>query len=179
MSRYYSCPDCFGLMVIVGYKEDGEPIGACWGDPPCGCTKAPLGARRRKPKPPVEVAFYVSPLTPGQQEQRELRRQLGSREYSRRIRASKPQPVVPVPVPPVVAKAPPTFRERIGQAVLVVVMIGGLLWGATSCHSSPSSNGGGGGGGGGNGYEVRCRDGWISHSGGIQGACSHHGGVAP
>jgi hypothetical protein len=30
----------------------------------------------------------------------------------------------------------------------------------------------------GNGYTVPCADGSISHSGGIQGACSHHGGVA-
>lgn len=28
-----------------------------------------------------------------------------------------------------------------------------------------------------NGYPVVCADGWISHSGGIQGACSHHGGI--
>jgi hypothetical protein len=33
--------------------------------------------------------------------------------------------------------------------------------------------------GGGNGYAVRCSDGWMSHSGGIQGACSSHGGEAP
>jgi hypothetical protein len=31
----------------------------------------------------------------------------------------------------------------------------------------------------GNGSTVLCADGSISHSGGIQGACSHHGGVAP
>lgn len=30
----------------------------------------------------------------------------------------------------------------------------------------------------GTGYEVICEDGWVSQSGGIQGACSHHGGVA-
>jgi hypothetical protein len=30
----------------------------------------------------------------------------------------------------------------------------------------------------GRGYPVRCNDGSISNSGGIQGACSHHGGVA-
>ena len=29
----------------------------------------------------------------------------------------------------------------------------------------------------GNGYRVQCTDGTYSHSGGIQGACSHHGGV--
>jgi hypothetical protein len=29
----------------------------------------------------------------------------------------------------------------------------------------------------GNGYRVQCADGTFSHSGGIQGACSHHGGV--
>jgi hypothetical protein len=31
----------------------------------------------------------------------------------------------------------------------------------------------------GNGYAVTCGDGSISNSGGIQGACSHHGGVSP
>jgi hypothetical protein len=30
----------------------------------------------------------------------------------------------------------------------------------------------------GRGYRVQCADGTYSHSGGIQGACSHHGGVA-
>jgi hypothetical protein len=29
----------------------------------------------------------------------------------------------------------------------------------------------------GNGYRVQCDDGTYSHSGGIQGACSHHGGI--
>jgi hypothetical protein len=41
--------------------------------------------------------------------------------------------------------------------------------------------GGGGGGGvipGGNGYPVMCNDGTTSYSGGIQGACSWHGGEA-
>jgi hypothetical protein len=31
----------------------------------------------------------------------------------------------------------------------------------------------------GRGYRVQCNDGTYSQSGGIQGACSHHGGVAP
>jgi hypothetical protein len=31
----------------------------------------------------------------------------------------------------------------------------------------------------GNGYRVQCNDGMYSQSGGIQGACSGHGGVAP
>jgi hypothetical protein len=30
---------------------------------------------------------------------------------------------------------------------------------------------------GGSGYDVTCADGWVSSSGGKQGACSHHGGV--
>jgi len=31
---------------------------------------------------------------------------------------------------------------------------------------------------GGSGYSVMCRDGWVSNSGGKQGACSSHGGIA-
>jgi hypothetical protein len=51
-------------------------------------------------------------------------------------------------------------------------------------YSTPDSTYGGPSGGGvdlgpGNGSTVVCRDGSISHSGGIQGACSHHGGVSP
>ncbi len=44
-------------------------------------------------------------------------------------------------------------------------------------YTAPSS--GGTDLGSGNGYTVTCADGSISHSGGIQGACSHHGGVGP
>lgn len=36
---------------------------------------------------------------------------------------------------------------------------------------------GGSGGGGSSGYPVTCADGWVSQSGGRQGACSHHGGI--
>jgi hypothetical protein len=51
-------------------------------------------------------------------------------------------------------------------------------------YSTPDATNGGSSGGGvdlgpGNGSTVVCRDGSISHSGGIQGACSHHGGVGP
>jgi hypothetical protein len=51
-------------------------------------------------------------------------------------------------------------------------------------YSTPDSTYGGPSGGGadlgpGNGSTVVCQDGSISHSGGIQGACSHHGGVGP
>jgi hypothetical protein len=48
--------------------------------------------------------------------------------------------------------------------------------GALSYSTSPSP---GNDLGPGNGYTVNCADGSISHSGGIQGACSHHGGVGP
>jgi hypothetical protein len=43
--------------------------------------------------------------------------------------------------------------------------------------NSGSPSGSGGDLGPGNGSTVMCADGTISHSGGIQGACSHHGGV--
>lgn len=40
----------------------------------------------------------------------------------------------------------------------------------------PGSTGGSSGSGG-SGYDVVCSDGWVSSSGGKQGACSHHGGI--
>jgi hypothetical protein len=54
------------------------------------------------------------------------------------------------------------------------------IWKSTPLHFA---DGGGGSGtssgyGTGNGYAVICADGTISDSGGIQGACSYHGGVA-
>lgn len=74
----------------------------------------------------------------------------------------------------------------------------GGLQGACSWHGGETGNtsGGSSDGGGyvappsptpsppvvigpGNGYAVTCGDGSISNSGGIQGACSHHGGVGP
>jgi hypothetical protein len=50
--------------------------------------------------------------------------------------------------------------------------------GYDSYHPTPAPSGGVDLGPG-NGYTVTCADGSISHSGGIQGACSHHGGVGP
>ena len=58
-----------------------------------------------------------------------------------------------------------------------------IVFVATSAFAGYSWNGGGGSGSGtipgGSGYQVTCADGTISNSGGIQGACSHHGGEAP
>jgi hypothetical protein len=57
----------------------------------------------------------------------------------------------------------------------------GTIYSGTDAGSSygDESTGSGTGSdlGQGNGYTVTCADGSISHSGGIQGACSHHGGV--
>jgi hypothetical protein len=59
---------------------------------------------------------------------------------------------------------------------------GGESYNVYTGPDTGSSRGDGGSGSGtdlgpGNGYTVTCLDGSISHSGGIQGACSHHGGV--
>lgn len=52
-------------------------------------------------------------------------------------------------------------------------------YGGPPVSSSNGSYSGGTDLGPGNGYAVTCVDGSTSHSGGIQGACSHHGGVGP
>jgi hypothetical protein len=54
---------------------------------------------------------------------------------------------------------------------------GNIYSGSDSGSSGGSSSGSDLGPG--NGSTVLCADGSISHSGGVQGACSHHGGVAP
>ena len=55
----------------------------------------------------------------------------------------------------------------------------GTSYGGPAADGSDGSYPGGTDLGPGNGYTVTCVDGSISHSGGIQGACSHHGGVGP
>lgn len=55
-----------------------------------------------------------------------------------------------------------------------------LAVGYNSLNGDPapeSNNHGSGGSGSGGGYPVTCGDGTASDAGGIQGACSHHGGV--
>jgi hypothetical protein len=51
------------------------------------------------------------------------------------------------------------------------------IWQSAPLHLADGS-GGSGSDGTGTGYAVTCADGTISYSGGIQGACSSHGGVA-
>jgi hypothetical protein len=74
-------------------------------------------------------------------------------------------------------------RRRTSRWVVAVVIAGLLGWNWYSGHENRPAPpvypiGGYGVTSGGNGYVVVCRDGWISHSGGIQGACSSHGGEA-
>jgi hypothetical protein len=54
------------------------------------------------------------------------------------------------------------------------------IWKSVPLHFASSGGGSGttGGSGSGTGYMVICADGTTSNSGGIQGACSYHGGVA-
>ena len=54
---------------------------------------------------------------------------------------------------------------------------GGVTYGSSSGADSGSGSGHTQDYGNGNGYTVVCADGTLSDSGGIQGACSHHGGV--
>ena len=54
---------------------------------------------------------------------------------------------------------------------------GGDAYGSSSGTDSGSGTGHTQDYGYGNGYPVTCADGTLSDSGGIQGACSHHGGV--
>jgi hypothetical protein len=120
----------------------------------------------------------------------------------RRATSSPTQPIVPTqgsisaPAPPPAPTPWPGWRAALlaswtglsgtaQAAILVVVVIAALYVGAAALHGLapspvppaaapvyypvPAYHQ--------PGYTVICRDGWVSHSGGIQGACSHHGGV--
>lgn len=78
-------------------------------------------------------------------------------------------------------------RKRLA-VILAVGAFAALSGGASSCDQYGDGSGGRSGGfcsshdcignyGNGNGSRVQCEDGTYSHSGGIQGACSYHGGV--
>lgn len=83
--------------------------------------------------------------------------------------------VTPVPAP---TRGGAAIPWKIVTAVLVIIAAG---WLVSHPGGSPQPPGGSGDTYGGgpqyNGYVVTCRDGWISNSGGVQGACSGHGGV--
>lgn len=65
----------------------------------------------------------------------------------------------------------PVWRQVWGlvKVALVVALVLAAIFAFAYCSRDKS----------GSGQPVICRDGWVSYSGGIQGACSHHGGVAP
>jgi hypothetical protein len=66
-----------------------------------------------------------------------------------------------------IARAPGNTRRPIVWVVVIVLVLVGIA----SCGTNGWRMGVSG-----NGYQVTCEDGTVSQSGGIQGACSHHGG---
>jgi len=165
------CPRCDGSMVI----RDG-PRGRFWGCrrfPNCRGTrrvgtKKVRGVGRREYRP--RTAPTTEPAPPAS-----VRPSVG--EFG----ASSPTPTARA-APDI---KPPARRTRsrwwLAGVAVAALAVGG--W-ATSAHptgSLPSAtlsvDSGGPGGPQFNGYVVVCADGWISHSGGRQGACSGHGGI--
>ena len=69
------------------------------------------------------------------------------------------------PVPD--AGSPPQQQSVRSRWVFVVIAILGIWFVLASCGDSRSFDGPG----------IHCRDGWISHSSGSRGTCSHHGGI--
>jgi hypothetical protein len=95
----------------------------------------------------------------------------------------------PVPVPAARACADRHLQQVLCRLRTLLGPPAELLHLSLNVYAGPETdgyNGYGGSGSGsgtdlgpGNGSTVLCADGSISHSGGIQGACSHHGGVSP
>ena len=85
---------------------------------------------------------------------------LGQLEASERLGADSPQSLVAIP----------SGSSRIWAGVAIALV---AMFAFSSCADNNSWRIGIDG----NGYTVYCEDGTVSKSGGIQGACSHHGGV--
>lgn len=169
----YTCPDCGG--TTIGWIDDhGIDRWDCWGPLAdghgCGSRRRPAGADLARLPGPTPAAYQRHPKRP---------------------RPTPPiaGPLAPAPLAPPVASGS-SWRKTAGWVLAIALA---LLLGASALRLGPFAgastapggegpaitNSGGPGGPQYNGYVVRCRDGWISHSGGRPGACSHHGGVAP
>lgn len=137
----------------------------------------------RRPLPKIPPHLTLEPLVAlREKDEDEVRRTVTSARDRLNLGGSvKPPPAPQIPVleprtPPVTAppaqtpmKAPPT--ERTGPSPMkIVLIILGIWFCIASCNGSISGGSGGDSG-------IECSDGWISHSGGGSGTCSHHGGI--
>lgn len=111
--------------------------------------RPPSPARTSAPKAPVPQSAPPLPIT----------------TQSQPVACPKPQQSQRTAVPPAV----PSSRSYMWIWIVVwaLVTLFAFINFFNSATNSPHQ---------GNGYEVTCVDGSISYSGGIQGACSHHGG---
>lgn len=164
VARYHVCPGCRGPMV--GRLEDGAELWRCWANPPCGSTERPVGAAPLRPPAPRTTRRPRRPARPAKRSAVPTGRDAW-RAY---------EPVVPLRPVPAPTRRRPAIPWKIVTAVLAIIVAGWLV-SNPSDRPSGRSDGPYNGGPQYNGYVVTCRDGWISHSGGIQGACSGHGGV--
>jgi hypothetical protein len=173
------CPRCDGGMVSRSGSR-GRFWG-CWRFPNCRGTR-PYGTTKTKG---VGRTAYRP------------RGQRPAVPTARQPAALRPTAVIPVGVPTAtVEPLSPSVRLRRWPIVMVLgtlCLVGWLAGNATPSSQpigtvptttrdvrvGPPRTGHVGGPWGPqyNGYAVVCADGWLSHSGGRQGACSHHGGV--
>src|SRR5664279_1086326 len=164
-----ACPRC-GRSMVRRRGRYGEFWG-CPGYPSCRGTVSMSGRRACSSSPSPRKARKRRPtLVPPSPTEQVVR------------------PPIPRPIPPTVArtKASPGWKWWLGLGVAAL-----LVTSAVQCALRPAAPPvsphlpavatpyvfDAGGGPQYNGYTVACADGWISHSGGRQGACSHHGGI--
>jgi hypothetical protein len=164
--RYYRCPTCRRRML--GWRSlAGIEHFVCVGPPPCGNRSRPNSTARPPLGPP----------------------KVGTR-WAQVVADEVATEQAPAPRWPI-AQSPPVHTQSewgvwgwFVAAALAILLGASLLKTGpltTSPEPTPSTQvpipNDAPGGPQYNGYVVTCMDGWISHSGGRQGACSHHGGV--
>jgi hypothetical protein len=175
--RYYRCPQCRKRML--GWRSAaGIEHFVCVGPPPCGNRSRPTRAARPPLGPPEVGPEWAAVI-------------------AKEVATETPRPGSPSPSPwqhavrvshPVVQPRSPTAIWGWIVAAFLAIVLGAALVRAgpfapaaspqiapvVAPFVAPDNRPGGPQF---NGYVVTCADGWISHSGGRPGACSHHGGI--
>lgn len=168
--RYYTCPRCSGPMT-GSLESDGRERWTCWRAEGCDCHDRP-------PDAPKRLRGAITGPTRPARNARFSRVASTSREPEPATAQVIAAPSAAFPWRPFLAALAVLMALALGLRFVATSSPVGATRPPTTIEANALRDGGGPGGPQYNGYAVACADGWTSHSGGVQGACSGHGGIA-